>query len=291
MLIRTLSTVLFLFVVIFSQASIAASTPEFWQLTKGKQTLWILGSVHVANESFYPLPDAVLEAFEQAETLYVEVDLSKASKAEQASAMQLAMLPAGQQLKYQLTAKTYRLFQTQIAAMALPEVMFQSYKPWFAAIMLMQAKIQTLGFKAEQGIDHYFLQLALKADKDIRQFESFQQQMAMLAKTEAHQELMLSATIEQIPQLEREVAKIMRAWKSGNAEDLQQILLEQSGPQEVQDWINNILLKERNINWQSILRKQQPKSAFIVVGALHVGGEHGLLELLKKDGFTLKRIK
>jgi len=281
----------FLFFILFSSISYAASTPEFWKLTKKGQTLWILGSVHVADQSFYPLPNSIMQAFTKAERLYLEFDMSKVDALERETAMASAKLPAGDSLKKQLNSKSYRKFTKLLQTLSLPEKKFQHYKPWYVAISLVYLKTYQLGYQPKYGIDNHFSEMALKQKKTIYQFETFSQQMALLAKIEPHQQKVFDSTIEEIAELDLVLKQMMSSWKSGNSHELQQLLLEQSGPKEVQEWMEISLLSERNSNWLTMLEQQKPKSAFIVVGALHVGGKKGLVQLLKQTGFKAEIVK
>lgn len=51
--------------------------PLYWQAKKGNQTLLIVGSIHVGDESMYPLPQAVTQFFESSDGLVVETDVRK----------------------------------------------------------------------------------------------------------------------------------------------------------------------------------------------------------------------
>ncbi|MNE69130.1 TraB family protein [compost metagenome] len=78
----------------------------------------------------------------------------------------------------------------------------------------------------------------------------------------------------------------MTAWQSGDQATLINLLKEEMAPPKLQAWLEQTLLAERNRNW---LAKWStlPNESFIVVGALHLYGEQGLLALLEQQGWRI----
>jgi hypothetical protein len=76
------------------------------------------------------------------------------------------------------------------------------------------------------------------------------------------------------------------AWQNGDEATLINLLREEMAPPKLQAWLEQTLLAERNRNW---VKKwpSLPNESFIVVGALHLYGEHGLLALLEQQGWRI----
>lgn len=93
-------------------------------------------------------------------------------------------------------------------------------------------------------------------------------------------------TLDELPDLEKGFAEVMKAWQDGDQATLINLLKEEMAPPKLQAWLEQTLLAERNRNWV----KQWPglpNESFIVVGALHLYGEQGLLALLEQQGWRI----
>jgi uncharacterized protein YbaP (TraB family) len=93
----------------------------------------------------------------------------------------------------------------------------------------------------------------------------------------------LMITVSELPQLPQETQDVVAAWKAGDASRLNQLLSEEykSFPR-----LYRVLVTERNRHWLPQIEKllAQPQDSLVVVGALHLVGDGGLLELLRRDG-------
>lgn len=81
--------------------------------------------------------------------------------------------------------------------------------------------------------------------------------------------------------------RAIRFGRDGSIEaTLINLLREEMAPPKLQAWLEQTLLAERNRNW---VKKwpSLPNESFIVVGALHLYGEHGLLALLEQQGWRI----
>ena len=78
----------------------------------------------------------------------------------------------------------------------------------------------------------------------------------------------------------------MTAWQDGDEATLINLLREEMAPPKLQAWLEQTLLAERNRNW---VKKwpSLPNESFIVVGALHLYGDQGLIALLEQQGWRV----
>ena len=116
----------------------AWAEPGFWHASKDGRNLWVLGSIHVGLDSFYPLPASIEEAWQQADILIVEADLHTISDQDNQQIAQLSQLPAGDRLANHLSPSQYKALLKQAKAYGLPEASLSPLRPWVAAITLMQ---------------------------------------------------------------------------------------------------------------------------------------------------------
>jgi len=264
----------------------AFADPAFYRISKGNEQHWLLGSIHAGKPSLYPLQDPVERAWQQSHALVMEVDMTHISQAQWQEMGAITRLVDGKTLKDHLPIDLYR--RTLIAAgqNGLNESMLAPLRPWFAAITLTQAALERTGYRGEFGVDQHFAKRANDGGKPIIGLETLLEQLGYLASVGDNQTLMLESTLDELPDLEKGFAEVMKAWQDGDQATLINLLKEEMAPPKLQAWLEQTLLAERNRNWV----KQWPglpNESFIVVGALHLYGEQGLLALLEQQGWRI----
>ncbi|MEZ6929758.1 TraB/GumN family protein [Aeromonas sp. S16(2024)] len=264
----------------------AYADPAFYRISKGSEQHWLLGSIHAGKPSLYPLPDPVERAWQQSRALVMEVDMTHISQAQWQEMGAITRLVDGKTLKDHLPMDLYR--RTLIAAgqNGLNESMLAPLRPWFAAITLTQAALERTGYRGEFGVDQHFARRANDGGKPIVGLETLLEQLGYLASVGDNQTLMLESTLDELPELEKGFTEVMAAWQNGDQATLINLLKEEMAPPKLQAWLEQTLLAERNRNW---VKKWPglPNESFIVVGALHLYGEQGLLALLEQQGWRI----
>ncbi|MEZ6954224.1 MULTISPECIES: TraB/GumN family protein [unclassified Aeromonas] len=264
----------------------AFADPAFYRISKGNEQHWLLGSIHAGKPSLYPLPDPIERAWQQSHALVMEVDMTHISQAQWQEMGAITRLVDGKTLKDHLPIDLYR--RTLIAAgqNGLNESMLAPLRPWFAAITLTQAALERTGYRGEFGVDQHFARRANDGGKPIIGLETLLEQLGYLASVGDNQTLMLESTLDELPKLEKGFTEVMAAWQNGDQATLINLLKEEMAPPKLQAWLEQTLLAERNRNW---VKKWPglPNESFIVVGALHLYGEQGLLALLEQQGWRI----
>ncbi|MGY3885524.1 TraB/GumN family protein [Aeromonas aquatica] len=264
----------------------AIADPAFYRIEKGSEQHWLLGSIHAGKPSLYPLPDPIERAWQQSRTLVMEVDMTHISQAQWQEMGAITRLVDGKTLKDHLPLDLYR--RTLIAAgqNGLTETMLAPLRPWFAAITLTQAALERTGYSGEYGVDQHFAKRANEGGKPIVGLETLLEQLGYLASVGDNQTLMLESTLDELPELEKGFGEVMSAWQNGDQATLINLLKEEMAPPKLQAWLEQTLLAERNRNW---VKKWPtlPNESFIVVGALHLYGDQGLLALLEQQGWRI----
>ena len=264
----------------------AFADPAFYKVSKGDQLHWLLGSIHAGKPSLYPLPDPIERAWLQSRALVLEVDLTHISQQQWQEMGAITRLVDGKTLKEHIPLDLYR--RTIIAAgqNGLTENMLAPLRPWFAAITLTQAALERTDFSSALGVDQHFAKQAGDSGKPIIGFETLLEQLGYLASVGDNQTLMLESTLDELPELERGFREVMKAWEEGDEATLINLLKSEMAPPKLQAWLEQTLLAERNHNW---LKKWStlPNESFIVVGALHLYGDQGLLALLEQQGWRI----
>ena len=122
--------------------------------------------------------------------------------------------------------------------------------------------------------------------KPIVGLETLLEQLGYLASVGDNQTLMLESTLDELPDIQQGFDAVMTAWQNGDEATLINLLREEMAPPSCKPGWNRPCWRERNRNW---VKKwpSLPNESFIVVGALHLYGEHGLLALLEQQGWRI----
>ena len=102
------------------------------------------------------------------------------------------------------------------------------------------------------------------------------------------QEQFLLQTLEEMKSLGTQVSDMVKAWKQGNVQELETLL---AGMEEYPE-LNQALVINRNNDWLPHIEQalQEKEPVFIVVGALHLLGKDGLVEILKDKGYLIQQL-
>jgi uncharacterized protein YbaP (TraB family) len=146
-----------------------------------------------------------------------------------------------------------------------------------------------LGFDPQYGIDLYFLSKAA-GNKEVLELESMEQQINLLAGfTPEQQTAFLEQTVNEAEQLPEATRKIKDLWKNGEGEKIYEFTeqsFDESG--EWASFLYRKLIIDRNLTMAGRIKEYlaAPKTYFVIVGAGHLLGRQGIVELLKDHGFT-----
>lgn len=284
------STIITIFVILFS-LSFSFAKNSIWKIQGEKNTVYLVGSVHLLKNDSYPLDEAFDTAFSDAQNIVFEMNFDSAATMEmQQLALQKAMFSGEGNLKTNIPESTFKLVDSLSTSVGLDINRLLVFKPWMVATTIMMVKLQKMGFDPNLGLDRYFFAKAKENNKTILDFETFRQQLGFIDNLPMNiQNKMIIQMALEFKTIEKEFNGIVDAWKTGNSEHLEKYLLEsfKSEPE-----LYDILLTQRNLSWLQQIRKflNDDQSYMIVVGAAHMIGENGLVELLKKENYTIEQL-
>ncbi|WP_154896626.1 TraB/GumN family protein [Paenibacillus illinoisensis] len=262
-----------------------------WEVESNGNTVYLVGSMHIADDSFYPLREEFEEAFAEADYLGVEIDISKAAdEAQQKLILDLGSYQDGTTLKDHVSSETYTKLGDILKKNGLEPNALDAFKPWVAESTLASLKSATAGYEASAGVDLYFIQKAIESKLPIIELESYESQLGMFNDfSKELQEETLKATLDNFDVLDDSVNQMAEMWKTGNDEQLLDLTNNFSDNEEY----NKAMLIDRNIGMadkiDGYLKSDKKEEYFIVVGAAHYLGEHGIVKLLEDKGYTVER--
>jgi len=265
-------------------------THTLWQgHTPDGRTLSVLGSIHVLRASDYPLPQAILDAYAQADTLVLELDMAELSEADVASAFASTGVLSEGALSDGFSDAQWQAALDMAHGLDIPLERMQQLKPWLASLTVLQLRMAQLGFDPELGLDQYLSDLARDESKPVLGLETLEQQLGMFdGMSEADQRAMLLQSLEEAGNLAVDLEQMIFDWRNGRVESLARELGESFADYPA---LYDSLVVQRNREWSKQIRGFGPAmgNVLIVVGALHLVGEHSLVELLREQGLDLRQ--
>lgn len=265
-----------------------------WQITSKQNVVYVLGSVHVGNSSLYPLNESIEDAFNKSSVLVIEADATDAQA--MMGAMMTALYTPPDNISNHLPQDLIVRMQKILPKYNLPMEAVQMMKPYMAAMMLTLSESARLGYAPEQGIDSHFINRAKTDQKKIIELESVDIQMRIMdSLTAKEQTAMLKHTLISIEKhkVDDELKAMFSAWKQGDPVQLAKLAdASLADVPELQTTFNEKMIISRNKSMSGKIEAflQNQETYFVVVGAMHLTGEQGIINLLRKKNFQVKQL-
>ena len=269
----------------FAKDTSVAAKHTAWRIQGDKCTVHLLGSLHLMKEESYPLPAVFEHAFTNASIVVFETDIGEMMKpATQFKLMSKGSLPEGRTLKDELSAETYKAFAAHLQSNGLPEMVFTRLRPGMAATMFTMIEIQKWGFSPENGMDIHFFKRTKDEGKSVRGLESLDFQLSLLfdlSKDEG--EAFIKSTMEDMKEGKAKFHELIQAWEKGDDAALEKLLNE---ARKEQPAVMKRFLTDRNLKWAPQISEllKGTNNVVVIVGAGHLVGKDGVVELLKQKG-------
>ena len=264
---------------------------SLWEVSGARNSVYLLGSIHLLREEDHPLPSAIYEAYDDADTLIMELDMDDIDPIEgQVLSNELGLIHDGRELR-DLLGEAYYAEAEELADKAqIPLGLMANAEPWFAAMNVEIMLLMRMGFNTALGIESHLTELAAGDGKEILGFETLRQQLEFLdnLSADAQRDMLLQALAEGADMNDL-MDGMIDAWRRGDVTFMEDNLLA-----DMQDYpeLNQVIVIDRNVNWtnriEDLLDDQQ--DYLIVVGTLHLVGEQGVPELLEARGHEVTQL-
>lgn len=266
---------------------------------------YIIGTYHLAPVSFADSIPGLKEALAATEQVYGELDMTDLTSPENLQKMQAAMmLPEG-------TTLTTLLSEDELARLnvVLKELLGFDMSNSMVAQQLNGLSPKTLetqlsllvymkkhsGFDAQNTFDGYFQKVAQEQGKPVGGLETLDFQIKMLyqGQTLERQKELLMCFVDNQEHMNQMAEQLVNAFFNQDIVGVKAVMDEKeqtscdSTPEEEDQLINN-----RNANWAKLMPQiMSAKPTFFAVGAGHIPGERGVLQLLQAAGYTIEGVK
>lgn len=282
-----LAIILFFLMAAFSQAGTDKSHGLLWEVSKpGKPSSYLFGTIHSEAPEVVKFARPVKEAFDASRSVILEMLMDMDAMMYSSTAM---LMTDGRSLS-DLTGR--RLFTQAAAAIksrGIPEVVLERMKPWAVAVTLSMPAPET-----GQVMDVILYQEALQDGKQVYGLETVREQLDVFElMSEEDQVELLKDALASFPEIDAMHAELLAAYRQRDLAGLMAIneASMQAGNQRLAEDFQKRLISDRNFRmYERMQQYLQQGKAFVAVGALHLPGQDGLLQLLEQGGYTIRRV-
>lgn len=271
-------------------SAVAADAPFLWRVQGPKAVHYLMGSVHFLPEDAYPLPAALEAAYAGTSELMLETDPGALETPEvQAKMLEKGLAANG--LQGEIPAPLYQKLQKQAEAMQVSGQMCDTFKPWFCALALETLQYQAEGIDPSFGLDLHFYRRALEDNRPIRWFETPEQQIELFGGMSAAMSTQfLASTLDELADTQQEATALVKAWRMDDIATIESMMREMRTqfPETYER-----LFTIRNRAWiQPLVQTIDGATpTLVVVGAGHLIGSEGVVEMLKTKGYVVTPVQ
>ena len=292
-----------LMITLFAQVADAAGLSEaslprrgqLYKVTLDGKTSYLFGTIHVGKDGFYPLDAEASRALLDSKALVIELDIRENASFQKAMALH-GRYAAGEKLQNHVQPQTLQKLAPALARAGMSLQSVQQFKPWLIANLLVGVELDARGFKRAQAVEYALLAAAKEQDKAVRQLESAEYQLGLFDTLDPRQQeqylLESLADLESGTAMKKSLA-LIDAWNAADIPGIQAAWrTATSGDSIAAEFMQRVLLGKRNPEMAANIERimQQDQVAFVGVGLLHLIGDDGLPQLLKRRGYQVEQL-
>jgi uncharacterized protein YbaP (TraB family) len=264
--------------------------PALWAVSDPDTTIYLFGTIHLLPSDLKWRTPKLDQALANSQELVVETIIDEKNPAKLMSAMASIGLAKGlPPLVERVPAAKRDALRAAMKKSGVPEQAYNSMKTWMAAFLLLSNQFRDMGLSG--GVEGVLRNDFLAKNKPIGELESNVEQLSFFDRLpEAAQRNLLEGALEENASMKREFGGMLDAWSRGDIKGIARTFdHDLSASPELRD----SLIRQRNANWSKWIEKRmaQPGQVMIAVGAGHLAGPYSVLEMLRKDGFTVRRVE
>lgn len=287
--------------------------PPMWKVTdKSGNSIYMLGTMHLATDYTFPLPDEVYDVYNESDGVAVEYDI-KSLQSNLGEAMKLTkplMYTDGTTIKDHISEEAYNIGKEKINNYGMWSETLNYLKPSYWLDIMQSMSVTSIQGISEDGIDMTFINKAYEDNKPVISIETLETQGELLGMySDAMVEFILlndSESLDCTEETVKQMAELYNAWASGDLDKTLELAgydetsVDLSDTEDIPDELlkeaseyDKILLDDRNKVMVDRAEEfmRNGNNYFYMVGTLHYLGENGIINLLENDGYTVERIE
>ncbi len=252
-----------------------------------KENSYLYGTFHTADKRVFDFKDGVEDAFLNADIYAMELNMDSIDKGRMLAAM---VMDSNKTLKTLLTPNDYELVnQFFIDSIGMSLFLFNKMQPFITTQMIATKDLKA---EKENALDLYWFTKAKNLGKELVGLETVNEQLNTFKSIPVEKQAieLVNAIKDYGKTDEVNMEKLISVYQSGDLDQLMKIVQQQSQSSAIdQEDFNEKFLFKRNVNMADRVVKYLNKgSVFMAVGAAHLPGENGVIELLRAKGYIVE---
>jgi uncharacterized protein len=270
-----------------AKAAVQSKRHMLFRVQSDSTVVYLMGSVHMLPKSYYPLDSILERSLDSSDVLVLEIKLDAGTQMSAAQRMMSsAMLEEGETLQSVLDKKTYNAVKARLKTLGLDVALFERFEPWMVALTLAGLELKSSGFTGELGVDVHFSGRAQAESKQLEGLETVEDQLQLFDSMPLEtQKVFLRQTLEGRDATTGMLNRLAAAWRIGDVKALEKLAL---SDMRTDSSFYQRMLVDRNRAWlpkiESYLN-DAGRRYLVIVGAAHLLGPDGILEMLKAKGY------
>lgn len=264
-----------------------------WEVVSMTNRVYLFGTVHAGKSDWYPLPSVVERAFADSTVLVVEADVTDVNA--MAKSTDAASYAPPDSLDKHVSPADFERFRKQLPKYKLPEGQMAQLKPFVAVSVLVFSEWARLGYLPQHGVDAYLIKKAKAENKSIVEIEGVESQVKLMdSLTEAENRALFDGTLKALESglTSEQITGLVNAWQAGDPALMLEIARRYNeqipGAKEFEEkfiWARHEDMAKKIEGYLNASKDRH----FVAVGALHLAGDRGLVEMLRKRGYIVRQ--
>ncbi len=271
-------------------ATTSKGSTSLWKVSKDGKSIFIGGTVHLLRKEDYPLPKPFMDAYDASDVLTFETDTKALSNPDLGmTVMEKGMYQDQTTLDSVLSQDVYEQLKAVSEKLGIPIGAFIKMKPGLVITTLSAMQLRKAGI-GQDGVDIFFTNKAAEDKKEVQHLESVTSQIDHITTMgEGREDEFVKYSLKDMEGMTEQMGDLILSWKKGKAKPMEEEIA--SMKKDYPDTYKSLLV-QRNMNWmpQILSYLENGTKAFVLVGALHLYGEDGLLNLLKKQDYQIEQL-
>ena len=266
--------------------------PALWQVSDADTTIYLFGTIHLLPEKYAWRSAKVDKALDGSQELIVETIVDDKNPVKLMSALSsLAFSPGQPPLAERVPPARRADLEAAIKKSGIPPAAFDRMETWAAAFMLIGTQFKDMGLKTGEGVEAILRSKFVTEGKPIGELETNVEQLGFFDRLpEEAQRQLLEGAIDQSNETKVEFNQMLASWARGDVKGIARSFNHDLAGSPA---LQQALLKTRNANWSRWIERRmaQPGAIMVAVGAGHLAGKDSVIDLLKRDGYRVKRLQ
>ncbi|HEU4697038.1 MAG TPA: TraB/GumN family protein [Sphingomicrobium sp.] len=275
-----------------AQADVHVAKPALWSISDADTTVYLFGTIHLLPDNYQWRTPKIEQAVGGSQQLVIETIVDEKDPMKLFGIlMRIGMSPGLPPLVNRVPAAKRAALLDAVKKSGFPPKTLDNMETWAAAFILLGNQFKDLGLKNDQGVEMTLRSAFAGQGKPVGELESNLEQLGFFDRLpEKAQRELLEGAIEQASNVRSDFNEMLTSWVRG---DVRGIARSFNRDLAASPELAQALIKQRNANWSKWIeqRMAQPGAVMVAVGAGHLAGRDSVIDLLKRDGYRVRRLQ